>query len=337
MKWFITTISLGLSTLLGPAISNAQPIPVSLPETESTPGSMVSIPLIVGNLSGRSVFSYSALIQFDPTVLAILPPTSTGTLSEIFGPPSYELLDTLIIIRGVGTTPLSGSGSLVNLNFAVIGQPGQTSILRFVGFLFNTGIPGAIVSDGKFTVKSEPDIEVSPVRLDFGDVVIDATASGPIRIRNRGTANLRVLDLTITGTNFEQFQVDGIVLPLELAPGDSQRVLTSFRPTSPGPKVAELVIFSNDADEDTVAVSLLGNALTAPAPDIEVIPLLHDFGSVALGGSASQTLIVLNAGTGDLTVNSASFVGSDVDQFLVLNGSAPFTLAPGDSAKLLLG
>lgn len=65
--------------------------------------------------------------------------------------------------------------------------------------------------------------------------------------------------------------------------------------------------------------------------DIEVSPLVYDFGSVAVGSrSAIQTFNVTNAGSGDLAVDTVTLSGVDASDFSIQSdGCANRTIAPG--------
>ena len=49
-----------------------------------------------------------------------------------------------------GATPLMGSGTLLKLNFKVVGMAGKTSPLTFQNFMFNEGLPSAITVKGQW-------------------------------------------------------------------------------------------------------------------------------------------------------------------------------------------
>ncbi|MFQ5864233.1 MAG: choice-of-anchor D domain-containing protein, partial [bacterium] len=245
----------------------SQTIEVSMPDTATgEPNTSVTIPIVVGELTGRNVLSYQAVIVFDEGVLDATGASSVGTLSESFGQPTVDTsVDGEVFVAASGASPLSGSGTLVNLIFNVVGQPGEMTDLQFVGFLFNTGDPPAVTTNGKFIVRSAavPEIAVHPTSHDFGDVIVDSTASQTFVVTNEGTAVLVVTATSLTGANPEQFNIDSGGAPFTLVPGDSQDVVVSFQPTSEGLKSATLQIASNDPDEDTLEVALTGNGVPA--------------------------------------------------------------------------
>ncbi|MFQ5708972.1 MAG: choice-of-anchor D domain-containing protein, partial [bacterium] len=339
MKAPLTFFVCCLILFAGTGLASSQPIEVSIADTLSAaPGASVTIPILVGDLTGRDVLFYQTSIFFDETVLKATGASSVGTLSEPFGEPTVDIsVEGQILVGGSDTTPLSGSGILVNLNFEVVGQPGDSTVLDFVGFIFNTGDPPAATTNGEFVVVPPdlPDIAVVPTSHDFGEVFVGASAVQDFVIHNQGTAALLVKAVNLSGVNAELFNIKIENPPFTLAPGDSQNFMVSFQPTSEGPKSATLEILSNDPDQDTVRVALSGTGLPAPVPDIAVRPTSHDFGAVIVDASAAQSFVVSNQGTADLVVSGTNLVGANPEQFSLDSLRVPFTLTPGDSQNLV--
>ena|GEM_PF-2066956 len=73
----------------------------------------------------------------------------------------------------------------------------------------------------------------------------------------------------------------------------------------------------------------LGNGVSIP--DIVVVPISKDYGSIHLGTSSTQTFTVSNIGTADLTVTEVSLSGEHADQFSIDSGVVPFTIATGET------
>ncbi len=64
--------------------------------------------------------------------------------------------------------------------------------------------------------------------------------------------------------------------------------------------------------------------------NIEVTPNLHAYGSVAVGTEAVNAFEVRNRGTVDLQVTPTLF-GDEAAEFSIVQGEAPFTIAPGET------
>jgi len=176
---------------------------------------------------------------------------------------------------------------------------------------YTTGTPTVVTFSGTGIPVSNPEISVSPLSIDFGGVNVgNSSLAQNVQISNTGTD-----DLVISGMNLSDgvnFLLTGLTATT-VAPGNSHSVSVTFRPTTTGELNASLTIYSNDADESTVVVPLVGEGLEQ---DISVSPMSHDFGAVGVGGSADITVRVTNDGTADLVLGT-------IDSL-----SPPFSIAP---------
>lgn len=105
-----------------------------------------------------------------------------------------------------------------------------------------------------------PNLTQNTKRLIFNDVQ-GGVASIPktVTLRNTGSANLTINNVTLGGTNANQFQITSPAkLPLTLAAGKAVNVSIAFNPTTPGPKAATVQIKSNDPDTPISNLSLRG-------------------------------------------------------------------------------
>ncbi len=158
-------------------------VAVSLPVVSNAPGP-VSIPITVGDLTGLGVISYDLQITFDPAVLtpAAISTTQSGTMSNLMTVtpnttnPGHFILS---VFHGqpmcsVPHAPCPGGGTLVILNFDVIGGPGTSSTLVFENytspapsnhpaFVFNEGDPVANpITNGNLSVPVGPTATDTP-------------------------------------------------------------------------------------------------------------------------------------------------------------------------------
>ena len=120
-------------------------------------GSTVSIPVFIGETTGKNIYAVGITISYDQNVLTANSANTTGTIADMWGTPTYEIIPGTIIIGMAGSTPLSGpdSSKLINIAFNISGGEGQTSVLHFVDAMFNEGDPPANTKDGLFTVTSQ--------------------------------------------------------------------------------------------------------------------------------------------------------------------------------------
>ena len=90
-----------------------------------------------------------------------------------------------------------------------------------------------------------PEIQVTPENVAFGTVTIGTAWERTFTISNTGRRALTITSLT--ALPYEGFSLpDPPALPLSLAPNESRNITVRFEPFSKGPKLAELVIKSDD-------------------------------------------------------------------------------------------
>ncbi|MFQ6091535.1 MAG: choice-of-anchor D domain-containing protein [bacterium] len=171
-------------------------------------------------------------------------------------------------------------------------------------------------------IPRSPNILLSAVSHDFGDVLIDTSATWEFQIFNTGLANLRVGSVL---PDRAEFSVLGPTFPQEIAPDESLTVSVAFTPTSAGVRAGVLRVRSDDPDEGVLTVSLSGRGV---APQIEVSARSSDFGPVLLGNSAVWSLTLSNQGTADLTVEA---ITSSHPNFSVADPTFPRIIPPGSS------
>ena len=105
-----------------------------------------------------------------------------------------------------------------------------------------------------------PDISVSPVSFDFGNVNVGSTsAPRTFTISNIGDADLEIGTISITGTDASEFSIQNDNCSGQtIVPSDTCTVDVVFSPASEGAKSADLSIPSNDPDENPVNIALSG-------------------------------------------------------------------------------
>ncbi|NHB68602.1 choice-of-anchor D domain-containing protein [Perlabentimonas gracilis] len=147
------------------------------------------------------------------------------------------------------------------------------------------------------TVEGTPAIVVSPIALDFGQVNDGDSYQIDIEISNNGCADLEV-------TNIESdnaiFTISGTVFTV--TPGNTEVVTVTYSPVTEGEHTGTLTITSNDAEQ---TVALVGEALSAGTPIVQVIANPLNFGDVYLGEvSAVQQFTVSGANlTEDIAIS----------------------------------
>lgn len=135
----------------------------------------------------------------------------------------------------------------------------------------------------------EPELSVTPQSLDFGDVIVGASATSDVVVDNLGTSDLSITGITVTGPAFST----SATAPASVAAGSSLTLPVIFAPGAEGLVAGELVISSDDADEPTVTIPLSGTGTSTPPPP------------------PSATAIAVNAAGGDYTSNEGDVFAAD--------------------------
>ena len=84
-----------------------------------------------------------------------------------------------------------------------------------------------------------------------------------------------------------------------------------------------------------VFISKLDSDLSVAQPDISISPISHNFGSVNIGSTSTQTFTVTNIGNGDLGVGSLSITGTDASEFEIQSDNcSEQTIAPSGNCTV---
>lgn len=107
----------------------------------------------------------------------------------------------------------------------------------------------------------KPGIEVDKTEINYGNLEVDVIKDTTLIISNTGTADLKIEEINISGTDAEVFSFDAIEFPKFLQPNENINVTVRFAPTEEKLYTAKLNILSDDLDKPEVSVDLSGNAI----------------------------------------------------------------------------
>ncbi len=156
------------------------------------------------------------------------------------------------------------------------------------------------------TLAGEPDIQITPTELAFGDVFVGDTRNLDLTIANIGNADLLIISAVVAGDGFTAPPFDN----LTLTPETTTPLTVTFAPTAGQWYTGTVTITSDDPDTPVVLVDLTGNGIEQEEPDIDVTPGALDFGQVVINTTATLDLNIANTGDADLTVISAVVQGN---------------------------
>lgn len=135
----------------------------------------------------------------------------------------------------------------------------------------------------------EPDIELSHVTLDFG--IVDPDGAGQVgyfEIQNVGRDELTVSDVQLNGSGAFTLMTSG---GFPVAPDSAYTMIVNYDPEVSTGDSATVAITSDDPDEGTVFVELIGNgggAVDYPEADIDCPSVVNPPGDISFDGSGSS-------------------------------------------------
>ncbi|MGH1366100.1 MAG: choice-of-anchor D domain-containing protein [Calditrichia bacterium] len=192
-----------------------------------------------------------------------------------------------------------------------------------------------LLSTAMIFAQPQPDIDVQPAALNFGNVGVSDDSLLTISIGNRGTAELQVTSIDVIGADASEFSLPNVpVFPIVIQPGGAEvSVDVRFSPTTGGVKSGFLIMVNNDPDENPLDVALSG---TGVFPDIEPSAVALNFGELPAGSDSLRALGISNLGQGNLLISSLQLVGANASEFAFQAPPLPIKVTPGGSAAQVI-
>lgn len=184
-------------------------------------------------------------------------------------------------------------------------------------------------------------LSFSPGSLTFREQVA-GTESAPaaITVTNSGSVPITITQVSLTGEQAGDFQLDDRCTRLVLSRGDTCTLEVLYVPRNAGNSRAVVVVQGQGRGNDNLSswrIPLSGTS-NAPAPTpsrISVSPNRLDFGSLPLRMvSDAQTVTVSNAGTVALELGNLGITGDRADFRLVDNGCNGNTLSVDERCRV---
>jgi hypothetical protein len=224
------------------------------------------------------------------------------------------------------------------------GLPGnemEDNMARNQNILVALSTIGALACGGNATDKYgftqlEPDAELTPATIDFGDVIVPYTSTQTFTLLNAGRSALKVEDIYISNDEGNVFSVD--FEPTEVEEDGRIEVEVDFAPEIYEEFSASVVILTDDPEDPTMGVPLTGSGVDGPIPELVIDPGALDFGLVEVGTSGSLPMELVNQGGGTITIDSALLDGSGAFSFVSpsLASLAGTTIEGGQSLPVLV-
>ncbi|MFW5878741.1 MAG: choice-of-anchor D domain-containing protein, partial [Myxococcota bacterium] len=183
-----------------------------------------------------------------------------------------------------------------------------------------------------------PLVDVSPLRIDFGNVVLETSKQETVSLTNNGeeAANVRIRSVTGQGSSHYRVQspagaVDGSFV---LMPGESSEIDVTYAPTTRGRHLAAFTIEPCDGCMPAM-LDLAGVGIDS---GLVVEPSAIEFGAANPGSPVSQPVTFKNIGNKQVQILGLSIVsltgGTPSQAFWVEHGELPFSLEEGDEVEV---
>lgn len=189
---------------------------------------------------------------------------------------------------------------------------------------------------GSGTAVNPPQLTVNPKELVFDTTGVQNSVSEWIYLTNSGSETLVISEIS---TNNSQFDVTASTM--NLVGGQTAYLPVKFTPTSVGAVEGKLILRSNDAANETMEIRLFGVGREQRDQEIYVYPLELNFGTIAVGNTTTQNLLVKNLGEKNLTIQEidsqdSQFACSVSNVVLTPNESRylPVTYTPSSAGSI---
>ncbi|WP_433972480.1 beta strand repeat-containing protein [Tunturiibacter lichenicola] len=167
-------------------------------------------------------------------------------------------------------------------------------------------------------------ITITPISLNFGSVQLTNTTTLPLQITNTATTPAIFQGITASGDYSATSDCPTPGSPL--APATSCTAQITFTPTQTGTRTG-LASVATSLSTLPINIPLTGIGIQS---HLQAVPSTLNFGDIAVGASAAQTLTLTNTGTAPITSLTLAVTGD----YAITVPCTSTTLAPGNSCEL---
>lgn len=153
-------------------------------------------------------------------------------------------------------------------------------------------------------------LRVEPSAVDFGGVGIGSSKTAQVILTNTGQQPLQIASVEALATNEVETR-PGRTLAEPLGPGETLPIVLEYRPTAATALQGELAVRSNAPGIPEARIPLRGNG---EGPLFTVSPSTLSFGALRDLGTAQRSLLMLNAGSAEVQVESIELSGDPAFQ-----------------------
>jgi len=297
--------------------------------TDNVPGSPQTIALSGTGTSGAAVTLSAHNLSFGSEPIGTaggsqsvtLTNTGTATLSIASISVTGADASSFVFANNCGTSLAANASCSIHGHF----EPAITGALTAVITIADnaTGSPQTIALSGTGV---GPAVSLSSSRVAFGSVKVGTqSGSESVTLTNSGSATLSITSISVTGADSSSF-VFANDCGTSLATGSNCSIHGHFAPTVSGALTATITITDNESNSPQ-RIALSGTGTSGATVALSATSLA--FGLVDVGtASASQSVTLINTGTGILSITNIAVNGADAGSYVFAN-SCGASLAPG--------
>ena len=134
---------------------------LTIPDTTEYPNTEFYMPVYTTDVTGLGIISGKITLEYDETDLTAIDVKNENTILSAYSKPEYTVSDGEITIAFAGSTPISGSGVLLYVQFKTAKKNSGYTNITPTDILFNQDIL-ANSDYGYFTIRSLEDLEILP-------------------------------------------------------------------------------------------------------------------------------------------------------------------------------
>jgi len=174
-----------------------------------------------------------------------------------------------------------------------------------------------------------PDIHITPMKLDYDQIRVGEQKELSFKISNFGLGMLRIPDIQSSDLSFTILDT---ILPLEIESFSNKDIPVIFSPDTNRSYVDQLLILSNDSDEDSSYVDLEGSG-TAPVlspskPEIA-------FGKIGVQEDSIQSITISNTGQDTLFISNVQLLNDLTNSFVMEEYFTEATILPDSTSDTI--
>ena len=240
----------------------------------------------------------SILINTTTTLPVAL--TNTGTASVTIS--AATAAGTGYSISGIsaGQVIAAGQDAVFTVQFAPTAAGSPSGLITISSSA--PASPLTIILSGTAT-QTQAQLSISPSSENFNSVAVGSNNPQTITLTNTGNESLTISAFSASGAGFS---MSGLSVGQVIAAGGTATFIAKFTPTTGGTLAGSISISSNAPNSPaTIALTGIGTQ-----PLIAALPTTGNLGTVVVGSSNSQSIMLSNAGNATLTISQITVTGA---------------------------